>query len=351
MRRFRRMTVICLVLVIALAYAFSCSKPTKPEEPRGLRLYVVDNQTTNLYAIDPEADSVLDSLPNMVLADMVLSRDGSWLYATAFDYIDHHILKINTRILEITDRFDGAAGSLTFLDNERILMRSLLDSVQFIDPQTFELNRVDRIELLPGASRDTLDFVVGYSRDLGMVVYDYIHGGVIAGNRENFAGPNHVSIHPSGHEGYAVMTGTGGWFVAFSVPDLVEKFRFGLNSSNGECAPSPDGRLVLVSDPGRLPVGPPVGDLLIYDVAAGEITQRISTDTLTMLDPLYAGAISQIEYSPDGSTAFISTGCGGFAAGPVLIFDMERLAFVGQVVMPHEGLRIGKIAVGYMPSQ
>gem|GEM_PF-5215096 len=62
MRRFWPMTAIGLVLAVGLGYALSCSSPTRPKEPKDLRLYVTEGWTNNIYVFNPESKTLLDSI-------------------------------------------------------------------------------------------------------------------------------------------------------------------------------------------------------------------------------------------------------------------------------------------------
>ena len=85
MRRYWRLTVICLMLGGGLGYGASCCKPTKPQEPKGLRLYASEAVTKNLYVFDAKTGELLDSIPGGQAINFLLSADGEYLYSDHYD--------------------------------------------------------------------------------------------------------------------------------------------------------------------------------------------------------------------------------------------------------------------------
>jgi len=355
---FKSRFLFVFAMAVAIGLNIFCSKkPTKPRVDVGVRLYVFDNHTTNLYVIDPDGDSAVDSLGEMYPMSVALAPDGKSLYVQnlAPGYVAH-TYKIQTAPLQIIGELGQFGGTLAFVRSGEILLRDTFSQLDYIDPKTFVISATDSLGLRELATSDTVSFVVGVGSDGSTVCYDFERKEILSSDSLRLAGRpvaivNHLSLHPSGKEGYAITHDSPelGWFFVFETPILKLKYSYRLQSFRGETAPSPDGSHVLVSDPGPLPSPPTtIGDLFVYNVTAQKVVKVIHTDTLALVDypPV---AVSQMDYSPDGKIAYISTGSRGASTGPVLIFDMEKLAFVDRVHMPHEALRIGEIAVGPAP--
>jgi len=345
-----------LVIGTIIGFNIFCSKkPTKPDVEAGLRLYVADCQTTNLYVIDPLGDSVLDSIPEMYPNWLLLTRDGKWFCMMNQRPDGFRVQKYDAVSLDLVGERAVDGGYLAFVEREKTLLRAGSDIMEYIDPQTFAVVDIDSIRLRHIASADTVSFIVATDTAYQVICYAFGEKRFLSAARLALPSRppcvvNWLSLAPSGREGYAIMhdSPVGGWFVVIDTPSLELKYWYRLQSFRGEAAPSPDGRYVLVTDPGDLPSPPTlIGDLFVYDVAANEIVKVIHTDTLTLTG--WRAAVSQMAYSPDGKLAFISTGSRCASTGPVLVFDMEKLAFIDRVVMPHEVLSVGNVAAGPAP--
>jgi hypothetical protein len=70
----------------------------------------------------------------------------------------------------------------------------------------------------------------------------------------------------------------------------------------------------------------------VYDVDAQEVVRIIDMDTVTLAGT-WGHNVSWMDFSPDGAQAYISSG--SFGIGPILIFDMDNLAFVDRIDCPY----------------
>ena len=364
MRLMWRLSLVVALCAGILASVLSCTKkPTKPKENPGLRLYISDVVASCIYAIDPDVDSVLDSLPDVDVLWMEISPDGKWLYGLNARRTAQSLLKIDTRTMEIAARREiVGGGGLALVDGGATLFRAAGGLLEFIDPETWEVRDTASLTLRDLASADTVSFVIGVSAPY-VTCYNYLQKRVISavgpfgipGRPSAVIGD--LSLHPSGKFGYGVIRDTPyeGWFVAFDTPSLAIKYIYPLSYDWGRAEPSPDGRYVLVTDPGPVMAPPTItGHFFVFDVAANQIVKIVDTDTLTLLEETERpAAVGEIVYSPDGAVAYISTGAGGSAQGPVLVFDMGKLEFVqcirAPLRPPRQGVAAYDIAVGPEP--
>lgn len=343
--------VILMSLLISGAWlgAFCSKNPTEPYRPTGVRLYLGEATTNNLYALNAVTNAVLDSIPNILPIDMVVSRDGSWLYVLHYLHgVNQGTVKIDASSFAIAAELPKFGFKIAFLEHEHFLVRQGTWYLDFIDPVSFKILKTDSIPLTTFAATDSADFIVGAHRELGMVSYDYGRKEILFSDNENFTGAHYLTLHPSGTAGYGIYTGNVGWFVAYEVPSLDVNYRYPLSSHDGQCAPSPDGRYVLITDPGPMHRYV-LGVLHVYEVSSNEVIKTVSTDTLALADSVRR-ALTQIEYSPDGTSAYIAPGLYGAWNGPVLVFDMDKLEFIDRIMLaPDFEPTVSDIAVGPRP--
>lgn len=74
----------------------------------------------------------------------------------------------------------------------------------------------------------------------------------------------------------------------------------------------------------------------VYDNVEQKMACIIDIDTLSLFGGFARPCVTTIDFSPDGNEAYVSTGGNGWATGPVLVFDMEKLEFVRKIDMPFE---------------
>jgi DNA-binding beta-propeller fold protein YncE len=86
----------------------------------------------------------------------------------------------------------------------------------------------------------------------------------------------------------------------------------------------------------------------VYDNVEQNMARIIDTDTLSLFGGLPWPSVSTIDFSPDGTEAYVSTGGNGWATGPVIVFDMGKLEFVRKIDMPFEWMP-DPIVVGLEP--
>jgi hypothetical protein len=347
-----RMAIAVTCIGIFLVLGLSCSKkPTKPVEPMGLRMYLGDIRTNNLYAYDLETDSTLDSIGNMFPIDMILSDDGRWLYVTHYLHqVNQGTAKISTATFEVVATRPDWGWSLIFVDHGRLMIRQNPGCLDFIDPVSFELLDRDSVSFGTIATSDGANYIIARHSKRSLVTYDYEKKQITDTDSLHFPPATYLAFHPSGNAGYGIFTGANytGWFIAFTTPDLEIKYTFLLEKSTGTCRVTPDEKLVLITDCWDMFYGT-AGNLYVYDIAANEVTKTIRTDTLALTDS-FSVALTQIEFSPDGDLAYIATGAGGVMPGPVLIFDMETLSFIDRIdLWSGTETVISDIAVGRVP--
>jgi DNA-binding beta-propeller fold protein YncE len=357
MRRFRRMTVICLGLGIGLGYALSCSSPTKPTEPKGLRLYASEAVTKNLYVFDAKSGELLDSIPNGQTINMLLSADGQYLYSDHYDDDwNATTRKTATKSLALVGEVSGG-GQLVFLDQGSLILRPHSDNVEYFDAATLALVGIDSVGMRMGtvASADTVGFVIGVGENERLIAYDFRNKQILAADSiilpdNAFARGMQFALHPTGERGFGIFRDSFQrvWFIGFKTPSLELEIFHQLVFPFGDIAVSPDGRYVLFDDPGDVPHGYPVKMFFVFDNVEQKMARIIDTDTLSLFGGLPWPSVSTIDFSPDGTEAYVSTGGNGWATGPVIVFDMGKLEFVRKIDMPFEWMP-DPIVVGHEP--
>ena len=338
MRRYWRVTAMSLVLAVSLGYALSCSRPTKPKEPKGLRLYVIDGSTNNIYVFDPKNKTLLDSMYADYCNGLILSEDGEYLFTThdAPPMPGRQVLKkVQTETLEIVGEMPGI-GQLLFLEQGEVLLRQGLDKIDYIDPISFQITDSDSISLGRIGSFDTLGFIVGRDPDNQLTTYDFRNKQVLDADSVvfpdgGFALSSTLALHPSGQHGFGIFRDSyqRAWFIDFTTPNIEIEFAFQIHHYFGDVAVSPDGRYVLFNDPGDPWHGNSRHEFYVYDVSEQRIIHIIRTDTLALMQAFPGGRTESIAFSPDGSAAYVSCGLSG--EGPILYFDMINMAFTDEI--------------------
>ncbi|MFH2001216.1 MAG: hypothetical protein ABIK28_16155, partial [Planctomycetota bacterium] len=355
MRRFWRMTVICLIVGLGLSYVFSCSKPTKPIQPKGMRLYWREFWTQNIYVFDPQSKELLDSIKDDYTLLMVLSPNGKDLFTT------HDappapgtqtLRKTQTETLEVVGEMPGI-GLLLFLKQGEILLRGGLDKIDYIDPVSFQITDTDSIAFYSIASADTAGLIIGsgLSSDWLMTAYNLRNKQILASDSifiPNGSAVHGISLalHPSGQRGFGIFRDTyqQAWFIDFTVPDFEIEYTYQLYHYSGKIAVSPEGRYVLFNDPGDVWHGDPEDKLFIYDVTGRQMLQVIDLDTLSISQEYPDAFPGSIGFSPDGSTAYF-----GLTFGPILIYDIENQEFIDLIHPPFNESAPTSFVVGYEP--
>ena len=275
MRHFWRISAIMLLLGLSLGYALSCSKPTKPQDPKGLRLYVIDGSTNNIYVFDPESKTLLDSMYADYSNGLALSPDGQFLFTThdAPPMPGRQVLKkVQTETLEIVGEMPGI-GQLLFLEQGEVLLRNGFDVLDYIDPISFQITDSDSIRLGRTGSADTLGFIVGRDSNRQLTTYDFRNKQVLDADSVifpdgAFALSSHLALHPSGQRGFGIFRDSyqRAWFIDFTTPNLEIEFAYQIYHYFGDIAVSPDGRYVLFNDPGNPWYGTSRHEFYVYDV-------------------------------------------------------------------------------------
>ncbi|MFH2001215.1 MAG: hypothetical protein ABIK28_16150 [Planctomycetota bacterium] len=353
MRRFWRMTVICMVLGLGLGYAFSCSKPTKPEEPKGVRLYVVEGWTNNIYVFDPQSKELLDSLDADYTLLMALSPDGQYLFTThdAPPAPGRQVMKkVQTETLEIVGEMPKI-GEMVFLEQGEILLRQGSGGLEFIDPISFQVTRVDSIALGGLASADTVGFILGVNSWGQLTAYDFRNKQVLDADSIYLSDGAMVraavlALHPSGKNGFGIFRDSyqRSWFIDFTTPNLEIKYVYQLFLYFGDMVEAPDGRYVIFNDPGDVWHGYREDKLYIYDVAGQQMLRIFDLDTLSVMQEYPDAYPNSVGFSPDGATAYF-----GLAYGPILVYDMKSLEFIDQIQPAFDDWAPGSFVVGYKP--
>jgi len=283
--------------------------------------------------------------------DIVLSDDGKWLYVTHYLHqVNQGTAKINTATFEIVATQPDWGWKLVFVDHGRLMIRQNPGCLDFVDPVSFELLDRDSTSFGAIAATDAANYLIGWHPKRGLVTYDYDRREITLADSLHYSAAGFLTFHPSGNAGYGIFSGPqhSGWFVAFSTPDLEHKYSFHLEKNTGTCRVTPDGEYVLITDSWNMFDGV-TGNLYVYYVAANEVIKTIRTDTLALTDS-FSVALTQIEFSPDGEIAYIAAGGWGAKRGPVLVFDIETLAFIDRIdIWSESETVISDIAVGLVP--
>jgi len=231
------------------------------------------------------------------------------------------------------------------LEEETIILRSEGDYIEYLDPATLAVIGIDTIGIRSGtvAAADTVGFIIGRDEHLRLIAYDFRNKQVLAADSiilpdNAFARGMQFALHPTGKQGFGIFRDSfqRSWFIGFKTPSLELEVFYQLVFPFGDVAVSPDGKYVLFDDPGDVPHGYPVKMFFVYDNIQREMARIIDTDTLSLFGGLPWPHVSTIGFSPDGSEAYVSTGGNGWATGPVIVFDMEKLEFVRRIDMPFE---------------
>jgi len=340
-----------------LGYGASCCKPTKHEEPKGLRLYAADALTRNLYIFDAQTGELLDSLPDYNTGELLLNSSGQYLYTVHFDD-DWNATTRKTDMRLLAQVAQAAGGSqLVFLENETLILRPHSDNVEYLDAATLALVGIDSVGMRMGtvASVDTVGFVIGIGENERLIAYDFRNKRILAADSvvlsdSAFAYGMAFALSPSGKQGFGIFgdSRSRAWFIGFKTPSLELEVFYQLVFRFGDVAVSPDGRYVLFDDPGDVPHGYIVGMFFVYDNVERKMARIIDTDTLSLFGGVPWPCVTTIDFSPDGTEAYVSTGGNGWATGPVIVFDMEKLEFVRKIDMPFEWMP-DPIVVGTEP--
>jgi len=355
MRLMWRLSLVVALCAGILASLLSCAKKsTKPEEKKGLRLYTGGCPPIGLYAIDLETREVVDSLREGGGSPKVISRDGRLLFGNT----GYATIKFATHPLHEVARLAGGGG-LNFIEDGTILLRSrtastgpsapVTGALEFIDPVSLKVTRVDSIPAYSVGSADTVGFVIFKDPQDRVVAYDFRNQRVLDADSiyipdGEHAIPFHLALHPAGTQGYGLFGDSyyRAWFIVFKTPSLELEEFYQLAHPFGDVAVSPDGGYVLFDDPGDTWHGYPGAGFFVYDVqarTAREITIPVQRAVATPSD---------IVFSPDGTKAYVSCGAATDVTIPVMVFDMAKLEFVDSVEVSCVWAP-GTIAVGPEP--
>ncbi len=326
--------IICLLTACLLV---SCNdKPTKHDEPKGIRLYASDAVTKNLYVLNAETGELLDSIPNGRSTNLLLSSDGQYIYSNHDDnFTNYRTRKTSAKTLQPVAETPGAS-QLVFLENESLILRPHSDNVEFLDAATLSLVGIDSVGFLAGsvASADTVGFIIGNGEHNRLTAYDFRYKRILAADSvilpdNTFAYGLAFALTPSGKHGFGIFRDTRNraWFIGFKTPSLELEVFYQLVFPYGDIAVSPDGRYVLFDDPGYVPPGYIVGMFFVYDAIEQQMGRIIDIDTLSLFGGISRPCVTTIDFSPAGTEAYVSTGGNGWATGPVLVFDIHTLAF------------------------
>jgi len=340
MRNLSRYVVAVITTCGLLAAGLSCAKKvTKHVEPPGVRLYIGDQITENIYVFDAISHELVDSLPDQSPLHMTISQDGQYIYT--YDYRaagGNHMKKLAASPLGEVARLPIKAVPV-LVESGQLLLVADFDTLRYVDPVSFQVIDKDTITLLPIFGSDTVGFVLGSDMDHRLIAYDYRRKMVITSEQKSLPDGAKLrsfwlGLHPSGTEGYGLFKDSysRSWFITFQTPSLELRNLYQIVLPYGQIAVSPDGRYVLFHDPGNVMLEYPVGNFYVYDIGTEQVVRIVDMDTVTMAG-VFGSNTSFMDFSPDGAKAYISTGDWG--SGPVLIFDMDRLAFMDRIDCPY----------------
>ncbi len=342
-----RGSLTALLLLVALMAA-GCSKdcPTCPTDPvvqhyKGWLYYSEFNiALSNVYKIDMESDSVVDSITEAKsfgdAAGLEVTGDGRYLIV---DYNPVDFANARTRVYDAqTLQFvtELPRYFLPVIDNQRglALGNSMQGELYIMNLPSFAVERIDTIVGFYGLWVDEARHLLygNGDRSLGFDYYSYDYL-----DRKLELLPMHLvpgdTIQPIGS--CIDFTRNRLYFKCLRwFNDLGRSFVMGydLNSRSviwayptlgrfGGIAVSPDGSEVWMTDPGIPGWDWDSGTIYVFDAASGAYRQGISLFGYGP-NPLVPLAGSDIIFSPTGEKAYVATGrMAGRMPGSVLVVD------------------------------
>lgn len=353
-----RHLVCTLMAVLAIGFLAGCSDedcPTCPEPPAdglysGVAYLSMLFGFKGFYIYDTDLGQITDSVmqEGYAAGTMIwdVSPDGKYLAVSYSDLngVETRIYDALTwEIQEILPSVGGAqfvgGSDLLLAQWGGILYRFQGPSYTVLSADTFAVN--EALDYLVHTGSRSLFAIVGYHQVL-QISYDSMKVTREWSPTDPATGIpifiGYFDVHPNGQILYINgSAGYNGFFVYDLAKDsLIASYPMYLYF--GEIAVTPGGEEVWVTDPGRIDIpfsDPEVGTVFIFDAYTGAYTGGISLYGYIEGSPLTALDAKAVDFSPDGSEAYISTGAIGPREnqGTILRFDARSRRLV-DVIFP-----------------
>jgi len=335
------------LLAGGLALACATERGLEPKPVR-YNIYANENHTGNIYVIDADSLTVVDSIPGMGYVDnMVASADGRYLFAQLWAT---RTVKIDVLTKSIVASYPDDTFSNLFLLNEgRLLIRERCQ-LEHIDPATFRITFVDstRICEVTGAPHGTR--VVGSRPDQSrLLVYDSGKEKMVADFEARTLEGTPVAVycaalHPDGRR--VLVLGRESYdrtvFLVVDVATESTLFQYPLAMPFGEIGISPDGTRALVTDPGQPEFDQTVGTLDVFYL--DELKHVVRFNRFWG----YTQAVHRIRFLPNTTIAVIAP----YWKSPGHLWTLNWRTLLPEGRVWEQGYEsFGDVAVGLCPEQ
>jgi DNA-binding beta-propeller fold protein YncE len=344
------------VLLIVLAAACAQERSLGPK-PVGGRVYIsAGGFDPQIYVIDVETDSLIDSIPIPIDAgppQIVCDRDvprfaawgGSRTYGTMFFNAGEHtpFLRADSGGSQAIRGFDASRGLLVATGGAvgvgatspaRTLIRRF-PSLEVILRDTVGVNQ-GIVFRRQGLIAGLVDYADEYNSWVGskLGMYDYVNHRltklVAVGDRPDSNSIFRLGGHPNARWFYlTVPTHAGPRLIGYDISQERELFRVPIVGLVGEPEVTPDGKEVWYPD-GGVP-GVILERITIYDASTG-----VLLDSVKFTDWRELGGAQwpvQVRFSSDGKKAY--TCSGGLAGAGMFLIDVKSRSVTKAWYRPH----------------
>jgi hypothetical protein len=367
-----RRLICTFVVVFVFAALAGCSDdtcPTCPEPPvdghySGLAYLSMQFGFQGFYIYDTDLWQIVDSVMQVGYATgttvMDVSPDGRYLVVLYADlsFNETRIYDTRTRqqitsIPKSADYEFTADGQFLIRSRQGIFSKFSVPSFALISEDTLFDNGVDFT--LSAETRSI--FAVPDYHDVYQISYDSMK---IIREWEPVDQTTGIPIfvyyfdvHPNGNLLY--INGSAG-YNEFFVYDLIADSviaSYPMYERFGDIGVTPDGSEVWVTDPGRVDIPfsrPEVGTVFIFDAYTGAYTGGVSLYGYINGAPQIALDATRVDFSPDGSEVYISTGAIGPRenSGTFLRIDTRSRELIDNI-FPEVDRFPGRVIVGPKP--
>jgi len=351
--------VLMLSCAISLGMA-ACDKdnPIRPpvETVSDYDVYITGTYASMVYVYNTAKKAIIDSIPlgdSLKIYDLAVTGDGSQLLIIKnkmYDDIPEEliVLGVQTRdTVQMNTSFAKSLGKASIEVSHTGQYIAVFDTetLTFLDGNTLQVLYTDTLRVhngrfLPddsrfyfsrsGASQGYIDLTQNYACSLFTYTDDY--GG----------SPPIWNIQPAQRGTALYMFASynpyANWFVSYrqEIDSIGVRYRMGLPC--GDLRISPDGRMILASDPGALSLEEPGTQMLI--------AVNAMTDGVTVIPPgcnqdtTWAVIAGDIVFTPDSRYALVADERGqGFG-----LLDINTLQYISVEVSPIAGLIMDFVA-------
>jgi len=353
MRRLLRMMVICAVLGGGLTYSLSCSDNSTKPKPVEYRLYTgAIAQQTYLFAIDAEADTILDSViyPGTHV-QVAASPDGKYLGVWGGDPCSRIYSTTDLSILAELD----CRLAIAFVPEAGVIVGSGRDTTKFFDYNTFDLLAQDTFSMYnlePIRGTMSITGLIMYSESggfdsSGFIVYDCKSKG-IKRLFHRFDRPDggvhrylyYADVSGGGKRMYATAgalnadnSPAGFWLFCYDLDNNTMVFETEIFAPFGGVQVTPNEQEVYLTDPGVAGESSETpGKIFIYDANDGTLLANIPVNDLDTTrgteKPLY---LYQIRFHPGEPKAYIAGGHPFQGPGPLLVVDTQERKIINMI--------------------